>query len=577
MTDLYNGFSLRIGDNDDRRTYEGDVKAPEQAGTADHVRRLRLDLQELGFFLAKERGSEPALMFDRWLEEAVREFQVMARLSRVAHELAEPSGEKNYLRRLESVAVPASDRYPLPQSGATDRFASGIVNSTTRRLIALWKANRWRCPWVIAEWAVPEKPPRPKKSVKEKPKPVPVPKSPDDWVVGDRTLKRHDLCVAGRGAKVVGEVFLHDFSQRYIKIADPSVPEMRFYLGMERGSGGLRGPCGFPGLPDTQKQLIKISPQLLTGGPITAPESSKASTYRVVAAVASVEVSDGFQFVNAWDLAVLSAGLFHFTLMSVGNVKEASKLKFGKGELLGLLSWMEKHVPQEFADFIGSFGLWSESTWGSDGKALLNGRNGIWEGYLCRETASGVRDQPVKQHEQAVVLQSWQWLARFNMLPFVSPGYSQANWALARLRLRFIHGLSIGGDFPKTWRIGDVFTSERSIAKLLRVHVHGSGRLSVLPDPKQAPISAKWIRDVLTKELTKAEIAAGPGTWGDAVQRKLESRLDLAFSQYTAPKKSGAKTVEGDFIRLERWAHDGRHLSSAANSFKLMADDLDPM
>lgn len=573
MTDLYNGFSLCFGDSDATRTYEGTVRTPEQAGSADHVRRLRQDLQELGFFLARPQGSENASNFDRWLEESVREFQVMARQSSVAHERAEPTGDKKYLQRLEPVGVPLADRYPGPESGVADRFASGVVNLTTRRLIALWKANNWRCPWVIAEWAVPAKPARPAKSVKPKPKPAPVPQPPDDWVVGDRTFKRHDLCVTGRGAKVTGEVFLHDFSQRYDKTATPSFPDMRFYLGQELGYGKRRGPGGFPGRPDTQKLLIKITPDLLTGGPITNQDSSLASTFRVVAAVASIEASDGFQFVNAWDLAILSAGLYHFTLMSVSMGKKG--LTFGKGEMLGLLSWMEKYRPDEFADFIGSFGLRSALAWGTDGNALFNRRNGIWESYLCRETATGLRDLPVTQHEQALVLQSWQWLARFNMLPFVSPGYGQANWALARLRLHSICALPIGGDFPKTWRIGDVFTSERLIAKLLRVHVHRSGRLSTLPRSTGPATSAVWIRVFLDKNLTPAEITAGPTKWGDAVQKKLEAQLDLTFKEYTVRKYSGKQKIDGDFTRLALWSHEGRHLSAAANSFKLMTDDLD--
>lgn len=572
MIDLYNGFSLCLADRDATRTYGGKVRAPGDAGSADHVAQLRKDLQELGFYLAKPLANEKADLFDGWLEETVREFQVMARQACAAVEAHEPVGNNKYLLRLKTVVVPEDERYPAPDSGAEYQFATGVVNDKTRELIALWKKNRWRCPWVIAEWGVPAKNKPPLKSVK--PKPRPSPPSPDEWVVGERTFKRHDLTVTGRTPKVTGEVFLHDFAQTYFSDADPSRPDMRFYLGKEWGLAALRGPTGTPGLPDTQRRLIKITPELLTGGPINDPSSAAASTFRVVAGVASLEASFGFQCVNGWDLAVISAGLYHFALMSK-KTNEDLTINFGKGELLGLLSWMEKMHPEEFADYVGTFGLRSALTWGTDGSALRNPRNGIWESYLCRETVGGLRADPVEAHQRVQVMQSWQWLARFNMLAFVSPGYAKANWTLARLRLHFICALPIGGKYPKTWRIGDVFSSERLIAKLLRVHVLGSGRLSLLPKGK--PVTcAKWIPKLLDKHLTDKEIQAGPDAWDSAVLVRLEKQLDASFKSLSEPKtgKDGTKH-DGDFARLTHWKFEGRLLDTSARSFKLLTDGLD--
>ena len=69
---------------------------------------------------------------------------------------------------------------------------------------------------------------------------------------------------------------------------------------MRRGPGGYRSRQ-----PDAQQALIKITPDVLTGGEIADPESPLASTFRVVAAVASIEVSHGLQIVNEYDRAIL--------------------------------------------------------------------------------------------------------------------------------------------------------------------------------------------------------------------------------------------------------------------------------
>ena len=243
--------------------------------------------------------------------------------------------------------------------------------------------------------------------------------------------------------------------------------------------------------------------------------------------------------------------------------------------MLGLLSWMEKHHPGEYADLMGDFGLRAEKEWKADGGDLLNGRNGIWESFFSRESATGLRDTRVEQRVDAAVLQNWQWTARFTMLPFASPAYREANWHLARLRLQKICELSIGGHFATAWRIGNVFTSERLTAKLLRLHVRESGKLSTLPTPGQPPISAAWIQKLLAKTLTPAEVASGPSKWGDAVQHRLESAVDKAFARYvkTTVDRNG-NPVLGDFTRIQSWTSSGRALSDTANSFKLLSGDM---
>jgi hypothetical protein len=575
MPDLYGGFALRRGDDDATRRWGDMVRPPEEAGSGDHVATLRKDLTELGYFLAKATSIANSGQFDIWLEEAVREFQVMARLPTVAIEGTTPADDNKYLLRLKPVDVPLAQRYPQSSSGANERLASGVVNSRTRTLIAHWIAQRWRCPWVIAEWAVPSKT-KPKKSLK--PKAAPPPPTPGNPIkVGLRTLKRHDLSYAGRGAKVSGEVFLHDFSGTYFpwlgrEHSDhPEIPNPRMYLGMELGFQGRRGPGGRPGLPDIKPFLIEISPENL-GVDIGTPDSPAASTFRVVGAVASIEASDGLQLTNAYDKAGISCGLFHFAM--VAPIKD-DLVNVGKGELSGLLSWLYERHPEEFSDRIGEFGLRPVDAWGADGAALLNPRNGIWTSFSCRESEAAAKGAVVDTAAAAQMLQSWQWTARFTLLPFVSPSYRMANWAFARMRLARIVGLAIGGTFPDEWTLGQVFSSELNVAKLLRIHVHGSGRLALLENAGGPPQSAPWIRAVLEKILTPAEITQGPAHWGNGVQQRLGVAIDLKWKRYSLPHLDrNGRQVPGDFVRIGGWKHDARGLSAEARSFKLDSNGL---
>lgn len=569
MTDLYNEFALQKGDDDRQRRYAGKERTPAEAGAGNYVVSLRNDLVELGFFLAREANGELAKNFDRWLEEAVREFQVMARQPTVAQERAEPVGADNYLRRLAPVQVPLNDRYPLSSSGAADRYASGVVNATTRRLVALWKSKHWRCPWVIAEWVVPEAPKKPKKTLKPG---APTPAPAGSYTVGRRRLSRHDLTVTGRTPRIQGEVFLHDFSGRYVELQDPSKPDPQFYLGKERTYGGVRrGPTGWPGLPDTQEKLIKVTPTLLTGKDLEDADSAEASTFRVVAAVASIEVSHGFQYVNGYDLACLSGGLYHFALVTP-DFKQLKRVH--PGELGGVAALLEDADAEQFNTYLGEFGLRPETIWGADGGTLLNPVNGIWTSFWCRETADAARGQRIDERNESDVLQSWQWLARFAMLPWVAPAYAACNWDLARMRLQRIGAMPIGGTFPAAWTIGSVFSSERLAAKLLRVHVHTSSRLAGRPAVDKPPVSKAWIRALLEKTLTAAEIKAGPAKWNQDVLTRLELAMDKAFKKYADRKDNRDRTVKGDFPRIGDWAWQGRRLSAAPRSFQLYTTDL---
>lgn len=571
MDDIYYGFALQKGDDDRRNLYGGVKRSQLAAADASQVAQLRADLVELGFFLAREDAPDKNPVFDDWLVEAVREFQIMARLPNTSKEAAEPAGDDKYLLRLTKVPVNVADRYPQAGSGHVDQYASGIVNATTRKLIALWKLNRWRCPWVIAEWAVPDKLTRPKKSLKPRSAAVP---NATGYTVGARTLKRHDLTVSGRTPRITGEVFLHDFSAHYHADppADPAAPDVRYYLGKEQRYLGVRlGPVGTPGLPDTQAASLKITPKLLTGSDLADNESAIASTFRVIGALGSVEAGNGLQMVNGYDMACLSLGVCQFALVSP-NRREPGKV--GKGELGGLLSWLAARDPLQFDKLMGAFGLRPQTAWGTNGGDLLNQNLGIWESYCYRETASELQGERIDTRSEANILQSWQWMARLTMLGFTSSSYARGNWAVARLRLQWITKLPIGGGLPNSWTLGATFSSERLVAKLLRIHVITPSKLSYRPDLHKPALCRPVIANILHKCLTPAEMKAGPLKWGDAVMLKLEAALDTKFPGFLSRFDAKGKLLkEGDFDKLANWRWQRRGLSPAAHSFQFYSDN----
>jgi len=102
-------------------------------------------------------------------------------------------------------------------------------------------------------------------------------------------------------------------------------------------------------------------------------------------------------------------------------------------------------------------------------------------------------------------------------------GYRRRMWHMARVRLRDIRAvpwgagvadipLPGGGTRPAT--VGDVYTSERTVASLLRWHVRYPGRLFVAGAP------APQLRNAFTLAGLAANIG-DPTTWADADENRL--------------------------------------------------------
>jgi hypothetical protein len=74
-------------------------------------------------------------------------------------------------------------------------------------------------------------------------------------------------------------------------------------------------------------------------------------------------------------------------------------------------------------------------------------------------------------------LKHWHWFYRYVMAGRVNDGYRQRMWHMARVRLRDILAVTWGAGVANVGTraptIGDVFTSERATAMILRLHIRG--------------------------------------------------------------------------------------------------------
>ena len=139
---VYGGYDLQRDDDDATHTYGGDPNASGPASPADkgYVAQLREDLAELGFgpMFRHDPAEDPMQTFDIWLERAVRELQLYARMPNLAAETNQ-GPFPFYGDRLSGVPN------PLPYAGPV----CGVVNGETRSLIQLWLERGLRCPVVI--------------------------------------------------------------------------------------------------------------------------------------------------------------------------------------------------------------------------------------------------------------------------------------------------------------------------------------------------------------------------------------------------------------------------------------------
>jgi peptidoglycan hydrolase-like protein with peptidoglycan-binding domain len=454
---VYGGYDLKQGDKDGQQpTYGGVVRSAAAGdslpapGELGYVKQLQEDLRTLGFKIL----GVPDGGFGRRTTWAVREFQIYAKMASVAKWTL---GEPSYVACLS--ATPNDRRY-------TGNIG-GVANAETRALIQYWLANNWRCPVVVEAW--------------------------DD---ARTQLNTTELWAHDDVTNSQLRVFARDFSGYYALPVGRN-PNDYVVLGYyENAPPG--GPVSMPGLnaaqPDPRhcwQPEAEVLPEHLVGAPLAALTAEQLSTFRVVRSVAEQECLGYFDSVNAYDAAVISVGPCHWTMSVYTNPPE-------EGELPAYLAYLADVEPAAFSSGFGFFGIrmnhrksnanrsWTTAAGVRDGSDYWVPSSRKFTGWAQLQQDDGTFQNVPDNMADLSYFRSWHWFYRFQMAGRTIAAYRRRMWDMARLRIRSIltapwgaNGLTApnpaGGTRPAT--IGDVFTSERSVALLTRWHVWQPGSI----------------------------------------------------------------------------------------------------
>ena len=439
---------------------------------AGHVQQLQRDLRELGFAVI----SSPDGDFGRYTQWAVREFQIYARMERVATldvaRLHELTGDPNTGESASEVAAlgtapgqnPPASYYvcTLSQTENARPYSgpiSGVVNADTRNAIRHWLDSNYRCPLVIEAWNVNR---------------------------GVRTsifnngvnIWRHNEMTSG-----TPRIFYRDFSDYYTY---PETREADDYhvLGTYSAFGNWGGPASLvPG--HTWREEAEMLPEHLINDATTAatlalrPNSATASTYRVVRATAEQECMGAFDSVNAYDDAIVSLGPCHWTL---GVLPDGG---YDNGELPGFLAYVMHRDLEDYRRAYGNFGLYPSDAWVGQNAGPLWLRGQLKYAGWARVHVEGT--DPEQAHDNLAQLQeydrsadeaayfkNWHWFFRWVMAGRTVETVRTSMWDMVRMRLRDLRSSNVNvnsGGVEINITMGDVFTSERANAIILRWHI----------------------------------------------------------------------------------------------------------
>ncbi|MFH7245298.1 MAG: RHS repeat-associated core domain-containing protein [Spirulina sp.] len=518
---VYGGYALRRGDRDTGFLYAGASRTAAAgdplptAGAIGFVQELQQDLITLGFTLVGTADGD----FGRTVEWAVREFQAYAKMPQLAEEAVPPPGVTTaYEDRLSAIAN------PTPYSGPV----SGVVNDPTRVLIKRWVANRWRCPVVISARQV-------------------TAGNPGAIFNNHANIWLHNEVTSSSP-----RMYARDFSGYYALPPGRNANDLQVvgdyvtYLSWD-------GPRSLP--PNHTWTEAELLPESLMGQPLTSLTAAQRSTYKVIRAVSEVECIGFFDSVNAYDNAFISVGPCHWTLGIVSATGVMSE-----GELCGYLAYLRHHDPATFQQAFEHFGMRVDEDWvAADGTAngapLFQSSSRKYAGWVALQQEDGSFARLAFTEAEGNYFKTWHWFYRFVMAGRTLAGYRRGMGDMARIRLRDIASTpwsaaagvpavpdGSGGTRPAT--LGDVYTSERAMAWLLRWHIRFPAHV----------VSGGHEGTTLRNAYQRAAIplsAGDPSTWGEAQETAL---LQGLIDQVQAVGNSGF-TDTMEYVRdWPRWA-----------------------
>ena len=558
----YGNYNLKRGDNDGKPC-DANPKPPKWGGNEitsspttytcatplegaaptiglpTHVKDMQDDLSELGFLMVGTPDGD----FGRGTEWAVREFQIYAKMTQVAKVKdsaknsagdAYPADSNNttvatipnystdYTAAVAAVAasgtIPASPAVPAIskyvdslESTANGQVytgrISGVVNEETRNAIEYWLENDYRCPVVIEAW---------------------------NRTNGVRsTLYQSNIWKYNDMTSTAPRIYFRDFTNTYTYPA--SKPQSQYHVVSEyvsylSWSGGRSLP---PRHTWTEAEMLpsKLISTNITLQNFSIQTEAIKSTYRVIRAVSEVECIGFFDALNSYDNAFMSLGPCHWTL----GIVDSSTSVVSNGELGGFLAYMRENKADAYNLAVGTFGLIPNKDWGADGGSLYSTSSRKYTSWYRVEAEGNDNYTDVPKNEsEGNFLKSWHWYFRYSMAGRTIEGWQQGMWDMARIRLRDI--LDTEWSSTDTTKIGEIFTSERAVAIILRWHIRypahmvssshaGSKLISTLSRAKDQASSLNWT-------LPKA-------SWTDAY----ETALCDALWYYAQQRSSGFQTT----------------------------------
>jgi hypothetical protein len=537
---IYGDFDLQRGDADATRTWGGQKRsiakgqatqgATTTLGSTSPVADLQRDLAILGFTLVK---GATAGDFDDLTEWAVRELQCYGKMPTVARE--DPAAKGAYVERL-SAAASGKSRYSGP--------VSGVANAGTRALIEEWLQEKLRCPVVLDAWSTKGAGKREMENV---------------WLHGE--VKHGGWVVKAR-----------DFSGHFMA---QSADDPLWNVAKSLKYKDSYGPAGDLELAWPS---VEVTPELIFNRPFDALDSARQSTFRVARCVAEIECKGFFDIINAYDRAVVSTGLVHWTFLD------------GSGELSELLVQLAEVAPSDYIKAFVCFGLDVRGAAVADHvdspAVRLQAEDGSFKRVVEHPSPKTAAEKDLKKIEIARLnyVRNWHWCYRFVMAARTISSYRQEMWKKMMHRILRIQDVLMddladvtyvdadGTSKTRSATVGDAITSEVGMGILLRWHVLSPSGIQGSKNKAGSALKAALASAQAAKP--KLKWSASPSSWGqgeeDALVQALKDEANNGSQemQDSIPKVSAFPGKSDKHWTLDRVAVGA--LSTTRGSFDFM-------
>ncbi len=549
----YGGWKLQIGDSDRTRQWGGAVRgeavqATGQAAPGGHmvtvssgrfVEQLKEDLETLGFSYFDVVDGE----FDVFTECALREFQVYARMPRVARDASVTLQKPTYYENLEPVEN--AKRYGGP--------ASGVLNPETATLILHWLWNQWRCPIVVLATLDTDEKPKPK-GAKRGP-PIPEKDVRINHIVYENVW-RYDQFTSGRKPLVPARYWVHDVTGYYelppTRAAAANAGAQREHKLRKIGRYLLdNGDHKHFGGAETRKVQdswweTEVSPEELYSKRWEDMSEDERQSFLVYRTVSDQECLGRFDMLNFWDRAIVSFGLCHITFFGLKK-NQMSLTQFATGSGADFLLMLDEALRSKYFSAFGLRVHPKKKRFCLEGDDAGPGGDDQ-KGWVILDVPGKLGAMPKGElqllENRVHFLKSWHWAHRLQMALRSDP---RMRIATARFfakqyldkwrACKWDEGVArVKGPPERDATLGDVFRSPYLVGFLSRRYVNLPGDICSSKKPHELP---KKILAKAKETFDDPKWNEDPLSWPSEFQEHLEASVPVVIQEL-----SGAKTRE---------------------------------